>query len=215
MKFAICYKGVFNINYIKQKGVDDNLLNIVNNTILNHKAMIYSDLIEVGNEVDTFISSYNLDNRLNDLLLRGYDAKGYIFFDKNQLNSGTWAAQLNHHKFLIDLIKTEERNNNFNYDYLIFTRFDIDFHKNYNTFNLELDKLNITVEHPSGNCDDNLWIFPRNYLDIFENSVDALIAENKMTHELNHKIIKFGGQINYIDKLIDSYMGHTIFSFIR
>jgi hypothetical protein len=98
---------------------------------------------------------------------------------------------------------------------LIFTRFDIDFHKNYNTFNLELDKLNITVEHPSGNCDDNLWIFPRNYLDIFENSVDALIAENKMTHELNHKIIKFGGQINYIDKLIDSYMGHTIFSFIR
>lgn len=215
MKFAICYKGAFNINYVKQKGVDDNLLNIVNDTILNHKTMIYSDLIEAGNEVDTFISSYNLDNRLNDLLVRGYDAKGYIFFDKNQLNSGTWMAQLNHLKFLIELIKTEERNNNFNYDYLIFTRFDIDFHKNYNTFNLELDKLNITVEHPSGNCDDNLWIFPRNYLDIFENSVDALIAENKITHELNHKIINFGGQINYIDKLIDSYMGHTIFSFIR
>ena len=215
MKFAICYKGAFNINYVKQKGVDDNLLNIVNDTILNHKTMIYSDLIEAGNEVDTFISSYNLDNRLNDLLVRGYDAKGYIFFDKNQLNSGTWMAQLNHLKFLIELIKTEERNNNFNYDYLIFTRFDVDFHKNYNTFNLELDKLNITVEHPSGNCDDNLWIFPRNYLDIFENSVDALIAENKITHELNHKIINFGGQINYIDKLIDSYMGHTIFSFIR
>lgn len=215
MKFAICYKGAFNINYVKQKGVDDNLLNIVNDTILNHKTMIYSDLIEAGNEVDTFISSYNLDNRLNDLLVRGYDAKGYIFFDKNQLNSGTWMAQLNHLKFLIELVKTEERNNNFNYDYLIFTRFDIDFHKNYNTFNLELDKLNITVEHPSGNCDDNLWIFPRNYLDIFENSVDALIAENKITHELNHKIINFGGQINYIDKLIDSYMGHTIFSFIR
>ena len=215
MKFAICYKGAFNINYFKQKGVDDNLLNIVNDTILNHKTMIYSDLIEAGNEVDTFISSYNLDNRLNDLLVRGYDAKGYIFFDKNQLNSGTWMAQLNHLKFLIELVKTEERNNNFNYDYLIFTRFDVDFHKNYNTFNLELDKLNITVEHPSGNCDDNLWIFPRNYLDIFENSVDALIAENKITHELNHKIINFGGQINYIDKLIDSYMGHTIFSFIR
>ena len=167
MKFAICYKGAFNINYVKQKGVDDNLLNIVNDTILNHKTMIYSDLIEAGNEVDTFISSYNLDNRLNDLLVRGYDAKGYIFFDKNQLNSGTWMAQLNHLKFLIELIKTEERNNNFNYDYLIFTRFDIDFHKNYNTFNLELDKLNITVEHPSVNCDVNLLIFTINYLDIF------------------------------------------------
>lgn len=215
MKFAICYKGAFNINYVKQNGVDDNLLNIVNDTIRNHKTMIYSDLIEGGNEVDTFISSYNLDNRLNDLLVRDYNAKGYVFFDKNQLNSGTWIAQLNHLKFLIELIKTEEINNSFNYDYLIFTRFDIDFHKNYNIFSLELDKFNITVEHPSGNCDDNLWVFPRNYLDIFENSVDALIVENKITHELNHKIIKFGGQINYIDKLIDSYMGHTIFSFIR
>lgn len=215
MKFAICYKGAFNINYVKQRGVDDNLLNIVNNTILNHKSMIYSDLINAGNEVDTFISSYNLDNRLTEILINGYGAKGYIFFDKSNLDVSTWTAQLNHLKYLIQLLKTEETNGGFNYDYLIFTRFDIDFHKNYNTFNLELDKLNITVEHPSGNCDDNLWIFPRNYLDIFENSVDVLIAENKITHELNHKIINFGGQINYIDKLIDSYMGHTIFSFIR
>jgi|LauGreDrversion4_2_1035121.scaffolds.fasta_scaffold111271_3 hypothetical protein len=215
MKFAICYKGAFNINYIKQRGVDNNLLNIVKDTIVNHKTMIYSDLIESGNDVDTFISSYNLDNRLNEILINGYNAKGYNFFDKNQISTSTWMAQLNHLKYLIKLIKTEETNSGFNYDYFIFTRFDIDFHKNYNTFNLELDKLNITVEHPSGNCDDNLWIFPRNYLDIFENSVDALIFENKITHELNHKIINFGGQINYIDNLVDSYMGHTIFSFIR
>lgn len=59
--------------------------------------------------------------------------------------------------------------------------------------------------------DDNLWIFPMNYLDIFENSVDSLIAENKITHEINHKIINFGGQINYIDKLIDSYMAVQFF----
>lgn len=36
-----------------------------------------------------------------------------------------------------------------------------------------------------------------------------------LSHELNHKLILFGGKINYIDKLIQTYMGHTIFSFIR
>ena len=152
---------------------------------------------------------------MEELLITGYDAKNFIFLNKNQINTNTWMAQLHHLKNLINMIRDEETRTKNNYDYFIFTRFDVDFHKNYNTFKLELDKLNITVEHPSGNCDDNLWIFPRNYLDIFENSVDALIAEGKMTHELNHKIIFFGGSINYIDELVDSYMGHTIFSFIR
>ena len=215
MKIAICYKGVFNINYIRQKGVDDEFLTIVDNTINNHKSMIYSDLLVNDNHIDTFISSYDIDKRLNELLVTKYDAKDLVFLDKSQVNTNTWMAQLNHLKNLISMIRNEEIKTKIKYDYFIFTRFDIDFHKNYSIFKLELDKLNITVEHPSGNCDDNLWIFPSNYLDIFENSVDALISEGKMTHELNHKIMFFGGSINYIDELVDSYMGHTIFSFIR
>jgi hypothetical protein len=215
MKFAICYKGVFNINYIRQKGVDEHLLKIVDETINNHKDKLYSDLLNDKNEVDTFLSSYNIDKKLNELLVTGYNAKNFVFLDKNQINTNTWIAQLNHLKILISMIREEETRTKNIYDYFIFTRFDVDFHKNYNTFKLELDKLNITVEHPSGNCDDNLWIFPRNYLDIFENSVDALISEGKMTHELNHKITFFGGNISYIDELVESYMGHTIFSFIR
>jgi len=215
MKFAICYKGVFNINYIRQKGVDNELLTTVSNTIDNHKNMIYSDLLIENHEIDTFLSSYNIDKRLNELLITGYNAKNSMFLDKNNIDTNTWMAQLHHLKILISMIREEENRTKNKYDYFIFTRFDVYFHKNYNTYNLELNKLNITVEHPSGNCDDNLWVFPRNYLEIFENSVDALIAESKITHELNHKIIFFGGEINYIDKLVDSYMGHTIFSFIR
>lgn len=215
MKFAICYKGAFNINYIRQRGVDANLLSIVGKTIDNHKEMVYNDLLGQGNTVDTFISSYNTDKQLNDLLVSGYGAKNFVFLDKNQINKNTWMAQLNHLKILITMIRNEEETTNTHYDYLIFTRFDIEFHKKYSTFRLDMNKLNITVEHPSGNCDDNLWILPRTYLDIFEKSVDALIAENKITHELNHKIKLNGGEISYIDDLVDSYMGHTIFSFIR
>jgi hypothetical protein len=215
MKIAVCYKGAFNINYIKQKGVDEELLKIVTKTINNHKDTIYSDLLANNNEVDTFLSSYDLDKKLNELLVAGYNAKNFIFLDKNQINANTWMAQLNHLKILISMIRREEIETKNNYDYFIFTRFDINFHKNYNIFKLEPEKFNITVEHPSGNCDDNLWIFPRNYLDIFEKSIDLLIYENKMTHELNHKIKIFGGKINYIDQLVESYMGHTIFSFIR
>ncbi len=215
MKIAICYKGAFNINYIRYKGIDNELLNSIKNTIDNHKNMIYTDLLSKKIEVDTFLSSYNLDTRINDLLINGYNPKNFAFLDINMANTSTWIAQLNHLKGLVSMIKKEESEMNSNYDYFIFTRFDIEFHKRYESFNLDLDKFNITVEHPSGNCDDNLWIFPRSYLEIFEKSVDLLLSEHKITHELNHKIILLGGNIHYIDNLVESYMGHTIFSFIR
>jgi hypothetical protein len=215
MNIGICYKGVFNINYIKQNGVDKNLLNTVEDTINNHKSMIYSDLLAANANIDTFISSYNIDESLNKLLITGYDVKNFVLLNKNEINTNTWVAQLNHIKNLIFMIRNEEIKKNIQYDYLIFTRFDVEFHKNYNILNLKSDKFNITVEHPSGNCDDNLWIFPRNYLDIFENSVNSLIVEGKITHELNHKILFWGGDINYIDELIESYTGHTVFSLIR
>jgi len=215
MDIGICYKGVFNINYIRQYGVDKYLLNKLDETIKNHNEMIYDELLLYDNKIDTFMSSYNINDKLNSILVRDYKSKKYTFTSQTNISSNTWVAQLNHLNILISMIIEEEKLRNKNYDYFIFTRFDIFFHKKYDIFNIDLNKFNITVEHPSGNCDDNLWIFPRKYLDIFQKSINELLIENKMTHEINHKILKFGGDINYIDNLIDSYMGHTIFSFVR
>lgn len=213
MKIAICYKGLFNINYVRQNGIDDNLLKSAKDAIENHKEFIYSDL--QTNEINTFISSYKTNSILDNIFIEELNAKDFIFFQPENVYANTWMAQLYHLKNIIKMIKNEEHVSNLKYDFFIFTRLDVTFHKNFNNLNIDFNKFNITVEHPSKNCDDNFWIFPRTMLDIFDQSIDLLISESKMTHEINHKLLMFGAEINYIDQLIDSYMGHTIFSFIR
>jgi hypothetical protein len=213
MKIAICYKGVFNINYIRRIGVNDNLLNTFSNTMINHRKMLNDDLKE--NEVDTFFSTYNTDKKLDTLFIKELSPKNFVFDNQNNMGVNSFVAQLYQYKNLIELIREEEKKTKEEYDTIIFTRPDIFFYKNFNSLNISFDKFNIVVEHASKNCDDNLWVFPRKNLDIFENSINDLLTENKMTHELNHKLIKYGVEIQYMETAIDTYMGHTIFSFIR
>jgi hypothetical protein len=44
--------------------------------------------------------------------------------------------------------------------------------------------MNICYKHDSGNCDDNIFIIPRNVLHIFINGFTILYNENCITHEI-------------------------------
>ena len=213
-KIALGYKGVFNINYIKQKGIDDTLINSAKESILNHKKMLQSPLLD-GSELDIFMSMYGTNGKFDRIFIDGYKPIKYNFLDSSYMNLSTWVAQILHHKSIIKMILEEETKHNFKYSTIIITRPDITIHKKFNKISLNFDSFNITVEHPSKNCDDNFWVFPRKYLESYEKSLDLLLSENKMTHELNHKLLNFGVPIHYMENLVDSYMGHKLFTFIR
>lgn len=217
MKYAICYKGVFNYKFLETNVIDNEYLESFKNAFLNHKKYIYDNILEnTSNELDIFVSTYSTDERLEKIITEKYKPKSKVFKELTpSLKNNTWVSQLMHYKSIIDMIKKFELENNFLYDFIITTRFDINIHKEFTSMNIVKDSFNIVVEHPSGNCDDNFWVFDRNLLNFFESAINELIHENKTTHEINHKIKKMGCNVNYIEPLIDSYMGHTLFTFIR
>jgi hypothetical protein len=49
---------------------------------------------------------------------------------------------------------------------------------------IQSDKINICYKHPSGNCDDNLFLFPRVHFANFKTAIDQLIEKGKITHEI-------------------------------
>jgi hypothetical protein len=215
MKYAICYKGIFNINRIRTIGPDSVYQEQLIVANKNHKKKLIDDIINSGNELDVFISTYDITPEINELVTKLNSPKECYFSPKISINTSTFQAQLQHHLMLVEMIKKSETKMNDKYDILVFTRLDIDIHKKFSELPIDLEKFNITVEHASGNCDDNYWVFPRKYLDTYTASINELLKSNKMTHEINHRLTQHGCELNYFDTLIQSYMGHLTFSFIR
>ena len=223
MNVALCYKGCFNVNYLRNFGITEQYLNTYQETLKNHKTMLWDMLGE--HNIDVINATSFISDDFHKLLNNYFKNCNTIFEDKNAIYFDTWTAQLNYYLKIIDSIKQNQLKNIF-YDLFIFTRLDLQFHKPFLEHNINFDKFNITVEHKSKNCDDNYWVFPQKYFNEFEQSILELYDRhqtNKNTgiglfhgaHEINHHLTQKNIPINYMDKLIDAYMGHTIFSFIR
>ena len=101
----------------------------------------------------------------------------------------------NHNIKLLDL--TSE----YNYDYIIFTRFDVLFKQPYSTFPVDYNKFNITCKHSSGNSDDTLWIFSKKYSEKLKESLTEQIKSNnsvlKTNHYVNNMLETHNVPINY------------------
>jgi hypothetical protein len=212
MRCAIGYKGVFIINhFLSGKQCDDVYLNRMGQSINRHKMLFNTSEYES----DIFISTYDLNKIMIDKLYYFSPKKIDVINFNQSLKKDNALSQISQHRNLIRLIKEYENENNILYDLIIITRLDLEFHKNLNEMNIDYDKFNIVVNHKSGNCDDNLWIFPRKYLDNYDNTLNDLLYNNEITHAINHYLLKNKIDLNYMDNLIDTYMGHTYFSFIR
>lgn len=212
MNIALCYKGAFKINQIKNVGLDPNYIKEYEEALLNHRLMLWDKFGE--DKPHLFCSTYFIDDNFHQLLNKNFVKYFNSFENISNIAQNTWNAQLNHYIKIIDLIKNEE-SKGLNYDFFIFTRPDIKFMVSYDKQKIDINKFNITVKHASGNSDDNYWLFPKKYFKAFEKSIIQMSQKNKITHEINHYLEYNNVSINYIDNLIESYMGHTIFSFIR
>jgi hypothetical protein len=139
-----------------------------------------------GHEIDIFILTY-MSKKLENLLETFKPVKTVILPDSEMrlTTRSVWQSQQLWHITATKLIKDYEQENKIQYDLIINTRFDITFPKKFSDMNIDYTKMNILYRYPSGNCDDNLFIFPRSLLDQFTASWIYQFENSKITHEFN------------------------------
>lgn len=186
-RIAVCYRG---IHYSTDKIIVD-----YRDCFQNHIDNLISPLLSHNNHLDIFCLSY--ESPLKDVLIANITPVDAYFFTENDKNNGSsWHRQLLFHKKSAELIHNYESKYGFTYDIVINLRYDLYFTKSISGMNVNYNKINIAYEHRSNNCDDNLFIIPRTYLDTFYSAINTLIRNGQITHELN----------KYIDESLINYM---------
>lgn len=215
MNIAIAYKGVYKISHIRAKNpINENFLKEVSQIIENHKSFFEALFLDKDPSIDYYFSTYETSDELDDLYNENYRPKLFSKLDSKWINdTNGWRCQLMHYKNLLNEFKKSDKK----YDLYIFLRPDIKFVRKMNISEIEIDHFNITLEHLSGNCDDNFWIFNKEHLSKFENSIDSLIIKNQITHAINHELKDLEVPIKYIEKYDsgNKEMGHGLFVFMR
>lgn len=176
MKYAVCFRGIHYLDSVKTyQSVD------YNKSYDNNKEFLLDDLTA---EYDIFISTYHSakENEMLDI----YKPVSSIISDFN-VDENNFKAQLVHHFNCGRMIIEYEEQNNMRYDMILITRFDYIFFRKFHEMNLDVSKFNFAMKHSSGNCDDNLWIFPRNMLENFMNAIIHLYQTGGITHAINHQ----------------------------
>lgn len=215
MKIAFAYKGTFNIDYIKKYGIDDVIFKNVEDTIDNNIEYIFDVFKKLNYKCDTFISTYNLHDKINGVWIEKMSPKNYFCGEPN-FTSPTIIPQLEHFKRLIDMILNEENISNEKYSLLIFTRLDIKMLKKFDSLNIDYSKFNIIFKNNGGGCDDNFFIIPRKYFDSFIESINSLYVKNEIIHKINNELLIRNVEIHYMEEFNSNiYMGHKVFEFVR
>ena len=154
----------------------------------NINEMILEPLRKNGHTVDIFCCTYT-SHKLEHLINYYKPIKTIIVNETDLEAINSWNRQKIFSLEGIRLVKAYESTNNIQYDYCINLRFDILFKTPITEQNIDLKKFNIMFKHTSGNCDDNYWIFGRDYFTLFEESLMKLLQnQTTLTHELNQHL---------------------------
>lgn len=177
MRIALVLRG-YHYLYIPQRIYSD-----FEESIQNFEETIFKPLSEAGHEIDVFCLTYNSEklNRMLEL----FKPVRTLVLDPSEIavNSG---YILKYWQLISDeeIIKHESKIDK-KYDVIINTRFDISFHCKITEMNIDYSKYNIAFKHSSGNCDDNLWIYPRSMIEKRKTIFLDMLKNNKIMHTLN------------------------------
>lgn len=140
---------------------------------------------KLGLHVDIFLISYE-SSEVSSLLTHFQPVKTVFLPQQEFFTLNSWKRQAWFHIKSKELIEEVEKEKNIQYDLIVNTRFDIAFVKNLEDFGtFDFTKINCCLRHECGNCDDNLFIFPRNLLNIFVDAFQKIYDENRITHEFS------------------------------
>ena len=155
----------------------------------NYKKYIYNYFNNLGYDIDVYFATNILDEFNLKELLNMYKPINYSMIENHDnplisRNSRLLAAI----KCCVD--------SNIKYNICLITRFDLLFQKDFETSNINFDKINIVsvLERPDLIC-DNFYLFPYNLL----NKIYKLVEDNQNNrfHDIVDQFLKIS-EINYI-----------------
>jgi hypothetical protein len=159
----------------------------------------------MGYFVDVFIFTY--ESPIVDILVDEYKPSyTKILPSSERYVGGSWNRQIIFHKYITEALKMYATKGT-NYDFIINTRFDLEFNTQICDFDIDLSKFNVECKYNNGNCDDNIWIFNSSFVEKFEESINLIFLKSQMTLEIN----KYIDNIHFMHKGDD----YTHFKFLR
>jgi hypothetical protein len=192
MKYALCLRG---IHYLS----DSKMYVNYKESLENYKSNIIQPLKDAGHEV--YIFGYTYESEKINELQQDYGFDHFVSLTRDDmllsstneitlenLEKSSFQCQIRFHTMICDGIEQFERKHSMMFDYIIDTRFDLFFIDPITTHNIDWTKFNICFKHLSGSCDDNYWVFPRNYLNAFRNACNMLHINSQITHAINKYI---------------------------
>lgn len=182
----------------------------------NYNSHLISSLVDMGYSVDIMCLTYNT-GVIDELQMKYNPVRMDVLPASERTCGNSWNRQCIFHMRSKELIESYETEMKFKYDLIINLRFDILFLKYMKDLPLDLNKMNIVNKNMFLNCDDNLFIFPRNCLDDFSNAFKLLLERKKITHEFNHV---YTGPIHYmVNEIIkensSAWLGGNVFKINR
>ena len=193
MKYCICLRGA-HYNY-------NNIIIDYKKSFENYTKILFPPILEQGHEIYIFFLTYH--SNVLDQLIQDYAPKAKHILPESEINANIPFnyRQKEWHAKSVDMIHQYESEHSITFDYIINTRFDLEF-KPLILSNIDYEKVNILYKHVQGNCDDNFFLFPRNHLPTFANAIQELFINNKITHEISHYI--GNDNISYICPMPDN-----------
>ena len=163
MKVALCYRGHYYREYLhKNSNKKNNLGSSFFLNYENHK----SNILDCFENVDVYIHTYSVNADLDKSLIDLVKPTCYMI-DK-QLKQ-----EIRH-----SIIQVNKMYNENDYDFIINTRFDLQFKQKITNFNLDFNKFNFLWRErvkkkkllPDFRCSDLLWAFHPKYKKNFEDA---------------------------------------------
>lgn len=171
----------------------------------NYKDFIYRYFNDMNYDVDLYFSTTKSNKAEQNKIIKYYKPIKYNFSDMN--NDDTESRKL---KLLnvIDLCKST----NIQYDYILITRFDLLFKKNFATSNINLNKFNVvSTMNESEFIDDNFYLFPFEMITKFYEIVKR--KQFGLCHDIRNELQDaINDDINYI---LDEQKNSTELSFFK
>lgn len=200
MKIAILFSGLHYKENYKQGLTKNNTYNINYKDSFNN---IKTNILD-NNNIDVYISSET--SRYTNDLLNDYKPVDYIMkninFDDLNMKNYSYSVKTYPIKNLrilygLELIKKSK----IEYDYIIITRFDIQFNLKLNEMNIDYNKdwnIGFKVEN-NVHIEDNFWIIKNSIVDKFIDLFKKRKNKKLKTHCINQFINEDNGvTINYI-----------------
>jgi hypothetical protein len=191
-KAAICLRGVHFIEKL------DNWYVNYKDALESFNTCLLEPLRNAGyTQIDVFMSTY--ETNVLDELKRDYNVVK-LMLPEFDINADRQDVTFEHFIRLFEGVISYEKENNFKYDFIVSTRFDVKFNwpiDNPNPLYKKVDYnlFNITYIHPYGHCDDCLWLFPRKHLEDVLKGCYYLYTNNGWPFRIHEHITK---PINYL-----------------